>query len=417
MHPFRSAALLLALLLTACSVGSRTPSALRDIPPAPTTIPLPSVTTAPSTAASVATAAETTATTAATSAAAANDPQFPTPKPITLPPGFTASVYSQDVGKARGLALGPDGHAYLADIGGGRILRLATMPTADGLHPAEAVITGLDQPHSLAFHDGALYVGETNQVARFTPDGDGWGNKTVIVPNLPTGGHHTRTVLFGADGKLYVSIGSSCNVCDEDDDRRATVMQYDADGSNGRIYTAGLRNAVGLAINPATKEIWASNNGRDMLGDDLPPETVNVLADGADFGWPRCHAGRIVDPDFGGAAGCENVKAPAVEMQAHSAPLGLAFYTGTQFPADYQGNVLVAFHGSWNRTKPTGYKIVRVTLDAQGNAGAVQDFAVGWRDATGDVWGRPVDLLVLPDGSLLVSDDASGMVFRIAYQG
>lgn len=338
--------------------------------------------------------------------------------PIALPDGFAISIYAQDLGSARFMAYGSDGTLYVTDMNGGRVLAL---PDANGdgvADSTEVAITDLDQPHGIAFHDNALYVGETNQIVRFAAGDGTWGQKEVIVPDLPTdGGHWTRTIIFGQDDKMYVSIGSSCNVCDEQTPLRAAVWQYDADGSNGRLFSAGLRNAVGLVVRPGSSEIWASNNGRDLMGDDVPPETINVLADGADFGWPRCHAGDIVDPQFGGQNGCEGVTAPAVEMQAHSAPLGLRFYEGTMFPDAYEGSLFVAFHGSWNRTEPTGYKIVRVPVDGNGQPGTPEDFASGWLQDDGNVVGRPVDVIVAPDGALLVTDDAEGMIYRITYTG
>lgn len=425
---FRVLTVCVALLLVGCSVGSSTPSELANEPIAPTTIPLASpAATTPAAATSPAQITEQTAapTTPATSAApttpATSAPVTATqviapPQQVTLPPGFTISVYAQDLGTPRFMAYSPEGVLHVTDSRGGRVLALPDT-NGDGVaDETQVVLSGLRQPHGITFHEGALYVGETNQIVKFERAGDSWGDKQVLVSDIPTGGHGTRTVVFGADGKMYVSIGSSCNVCEEDSPLRAAVWQYNADGSGGKLYTKGLRNAVGLALRPGTDEIWASNNGRDMLGDDLPPETVNVLADGADFGWPRCHSGRIVDPDYGSQGGCEGVKAPAVEMQAHSAPLGLRFYDGQMFPAEYQGNLFIAFHGSWNRSEPTGYKLVRVPVDASGKAGAVQDFATGWLQ-NGDSWGRPVDVIVAADGSLMVSDDAGGRVYRIFYQG
>lgn len=432
---FRILTLCLALLLVGCSIGSSTPSELAEASTAPTTVPLASAaattpaastgptqtaeqSAAPSEAATAETAAPPTAATSEASAAPAAATQvIAPPQQVALPPGFTISVYAQDLGTPRFLAYSPEGVLHVTDSRGGRVLAL---PDANGdgvADETQVVISDLRQPHGVTFHEGALYIGETDKIVKFERADDGWGEKQVLVSDIPTGGHGTRTVVFGTDGKMYVSIGSSCNVCEEDSPLRAAVWQYNADGSGGKLYTKGLRNAVGLALRPGSDEIWASNNGRDMLGDDLPPETVNVLADGSDFGWPRCHAGRIVDPDYGGQGGCEGVKAPAVEMQAHSAPLGLRFYDGQMFPAEYQGNLFVAFHGSWNRSDPTGYKLVRVPVDASGQAGAVQDFATGWLQADGDSWGRPVDVIVAADGSLMVSDDSGGRVYRIFYQG
>jgi glucose/arabinose dehydrogenase len=238
--------------------------------------------------------------------------------------------------------------------------------------------------------------------------------RQVIIDGLPSGGHSTRTVLFSPDwSTLFVSVGSSCNVCDEEDSRRAAIVRYNPDGSQEEIYAYGLRNAVGITFRPGTDELWATNNGRDMLGDDLPPETIYLVQEGKDYGWPRCHSGRIVDPEFGSPDACQGVEPPMIEMQAHSAPLGLEFYSGTQFPSAYHGNLFVAFHGSWNRSVPTGYKIVRIPMN-DGNPGPGQDFATGWL-VDGSSWGRPVDVLTAPDGSLFISDDGGGKIYRITY--
>jgi glucose/arabinose dehydrogenase len=250
-------------------------------------------------------------------------------------------------------------------------------------------------------------------------DGDGQADqRKVLIDNYPDGGHSTRTVLFLPDGRMVVSIGSSCNVCIEDDKRRGGIVVYDGPAATGeKIFATGLRNAVGLALNPLTGELWATNNGRDLMGDDLPPETVNILKEGADFGWPRCHAGEVIDPDFGSPESCNGVEPPLLKMQAHSAPLGLAFYTGATFPAEYQGDLFIAFHGSWNRSTPTGYKVVRVHLQDGRPVGPVQDFATGFAQLTeDDVFGRPVGLAVGPDGALYVSDDKGGYIYRISYR-
>jgi glucose/arabinose dehydrogenase len=316
------------------------------------------------------------------------------------------------------MALGPDEQLYVAERGPGRILRLPDRDgdgVADGV---EVVAEGLSAPSSIAFYeDGSLYVGETTRVLRLSdPDGDGvFQEQAVIVDGLPSGGHNTRTVLFSPDwSSLFVSVGSSCNVCIEQDWQRAAIVRYNPDGSGEEIFARGLRNAVGIAFRPGTDELWATNNGRDWLGDDLPPETVYHVRQGDDAGWPYCHSGRIVDPDFGADDSCDGILPPAVEMQAHSAPLGLTFYTGQQFPEEYQGGLFVAFHGSWNRAEPTGYKVVRIPL-RDGVPGPVQDFAVGWMRADGTNWGRPVDVLTASDGSLLVSDDSGGVIYRIFY--
>jgi len=344
----------------------------------------------------------------------------PPAEPITLPPGFGISVFAEGLSNPRMMTVGPDGQLYVAERGAGRIIRL---PDRDGDGVAdtiEVVVDGLRAPSSIAFYrDGSLYAGETTRVLRLTePDNNGvFQTREVVVDGLPEGGHNTRTVLFSPDWEyLFVSVGSSCNVCSEADERRATIMRYNPDGSGEQVYAQGLRNAVGIVFRPGTDELWATNNGRDRMGDDLPPETIYLVRQGDDAGWPRCHAGRISDPDFGGPGACDGVAAPAVEMQAHSAPLGLTFYTGEQFPESYRGHLFVAFHGSWNRSVPTGYKVVGIPME-NGTPGRVYDFAAGWLRPNGTRWGRPVDVQTGADGSLFVSDDGEGRIYRIFYAG
>jgi len=367
--------------------------------PAPTAVPLPSA-NLPGTGADV----------------------IPPQKPVRLPAGFSIGVFAQGLENPRMLAIGPDGALYVAERGAGRVVRL---PDADGNGQAdrvEALAEGLESPSSLAFHpDGSLYVAETTRVWRLSsPDSQGvFQERRVVIDGLPGGGHSTRTLRFSPDGSvLFVSIGSSCNACREEDPRRAAILRYNPDGSGESLYAAGLRNAVGITFRPAPgqAELWATNNGRDFLGDDQPPETVYRVMDGEDYGWPRCHAGRIIDPEHGSAGSCAGVPAPLVEIQAHSAPLGLTFYTGSQFPAEYQGDLFVTLHGSWNRSVPVGYKLVRVPVDGD-SLGPVEDFAVGWLEESGSAWGRPVDVITGSDGSLFVSDDEGGAIYRIFYTG
>ncbi len=337
---------------------------------------------------------------------------------LQLPPGFTAEVYASGLSRPRFLTFGPDGVLYVAEAGGGRVTALPMDQATGKAAQHVTVASGLQSPNSLAFAGNVLYVGEISQITQMTVDASMHGNNQQrIITNLPPGGNHvTRTVLIGPDGKLYVSIGSSCNVCVETDPHRASVWVYNPDGSDGHRYVYGLRNAVGMAINPITHEIWVTNNGRDLLGDNTPPETIYALREGANYGWPSCHAGDIIDPDFGSPGACNGVEQPLVKMQAHSAPLGLAFYTAKEFPASYRG-LFVAFHGSWNRSVPTGYKVIFLPLDSAGHiAGPPQDFATGWLH-NGTMSGRPVGLAVGPDGALYVSDDSAGLVYRISYTG
>jgi glucose/arabinose dehydrogenase len=332
-----------------------------------------------------------------------------------LPADLTINVYAEDLGHPRMMAMDPAGGLYVTD-NTGRVLKL-TDRDGDGVSDAPLVVlNGLDSPSGIAFFKGVLYVAETGQIDRVDDsDGDGVPDRiTPIVTDFPAGGqHYSRTIAFGPDGMLYLAIGSSCNVCDEDNAHRAAIWRYNADGSGGQLFARGLRNAVGIAFQPGHGALWATNNGRDEMGDDQPPETLNLVTAGSDFGWPRCHAGDVVDPEFGGTLGCIGVMAPAVEMQAHSAPLGLAFYDATAFGAEYTGGVFIAFHGSWNRSVPTGYKLVFVPFKNGQPTGETLDFVTGWLEASGDAWGRPVDVVVGADGSLFVSDDASGRIYRI----
>jgi glucose/arabinose dehydrogenase len=340
-------------------------------------------------------------------------------QPINLPPGFEIGVYARGLNGPRMLAIGPDGQLYAADRDANRIVRLPDL-NGDGVaDDIQVVADNLVRPSSLAFYqDGSLYVGETTRILRLSaPDARGvFQQRQIIIDGLPSAGHNTRSVLFSPDWQtLFVSIGSSCNDCIERDPRRAAIMRYNPDGSGGQVFASGLRNAVGITFRPGTNELWATNNGRDYLGDDLPPETVNLVRQGDNFGWPVCHAGDIVDPELGDPNSCQGITAPMVKMQAHSAPLGLGFYTGSQFPVEYRGGLFVAFHGSWNRSVPTGYKVVFIPFQ-DGKAGAAQDFATGWL-ANGADWGRPVDVITAPDGSLFVSDDSGSTIYRMIYIG
>lgn len=333
---------------------------------------------------------------------------------LAVPEGYTISIFAENLGAPRFMALDPNGVLYVTDKNG-RVLRLPDANDDGVADSTDTVLDGLNTPHGITFYNGALYVAEETRVIKAS-DADGNGTyETVetLIDGLPQGGHSTRTIRFGPDGMLYVSIGSSCNVCEEEDRRRATIMRYNADGSGGEPFAIGLRNAVGITFDPDTGLLWATNNGRDGMGDDVPPETINQPRLGDDFGWPGCHAGEVIDPQFGDASACDGIAQPAVKMQAHSAPLGLTFVSGGQLSA-YAGDLLVAFHGSWNRTTPTGFKVVRIPFENGAPTGQVEDFVTGWLLPSGDRWGRPVDVLIAPDGSLMISDDEGGRIFRLS---
>lgn len=339
-----------------------------------------------------------------------------------LPEGFSSTVFASGLDGPRFISFGPDGTLFVAERGANRIVTIADAD-GDGVGDEPVVFAGeLNRPHSIVFHDGSWYAGVPSGVIRLADsDGDGVADvRETIIDDLPDGGAHTtRTVEFLPDGRMVVSVGSSCNVCEEDDPRRAAIVIYDnAQGDNGRLYATGLRNAVGLAIQPGTGELWATNNGRDLMGDDVPPETIYVVEDGLDYGWPRCHSGTVPDPEYGDENACDGVAQPLVTMQAHTAPLGLTFYDGEAFPEAYRGDLFVALHGSWNRTVPVGYSVVRVPMDGDRPTGPAEPFATGWLDAeTETASGRPVGLDTGPDGALYVSDDGAGFIYRIVYDG
>jgi glucose/arabinose dehydrogenase len=338
---------------------------------------------------------------------------------VKLPPGFSANLFASGLKGPRFIRFGPDGALYVAERGAGRILVLSDRDGDGVAEPPRVFADQLDNPHSLVFHKGSWYVGVPRGIIRLgDKNGDGVAEqRQALIDHYPTGGHNTRTVEFLPDGRMVVSIGSSCNVCIEDDPRRAAVLIYNGpDAREERVFAKGLRNAVGLAVHPTSGELWAVNNGRDLLGDDLPPEALYIVRDAQDYGWPRCHNGTIIDPDFGSQAACNGVIKPVLDMQAHSAPLGIAFYTGTNFPPEYRGDLFIAFHGSWNRRVPTGYKVVRLPLDGSQPRAPLEDFATGWLDETSrTAKGRPVGLAVGPDGGLYVSDDKAGLIYRIIY--
>ncbi len=352
---------------------------------------------------------------------AAGDAQAPGSQ-LLLPEGFTATVVAGGLSAPRFMAFDRDGGLLVADQDAGAIYRYGanadTTIDPSGAAP-EPLISGLNAPSSLSFTeiDGAtwLYVGEETQITRF-PYGAGGevGEGEVVVPDLPTGGHATRTVAFGQDGKLYVGIGSSCNICAETDERRAAIMRYDADGSNGERFAWGLRNPVGLAFEPGTNTLWATVNERDDQGNEIPPDLVTIVTEGANYGWPDCQPPDATPQEAG--ADCSGITPPTVGIQAHSAPLGLAFSTGDQFPDSYQGGIFVVQHGSWNRQPPADPKLMYITIE-NGAPTAVTDFATGWQDDNGNRWGRPAGVIVAPDGSLIVSDDTAGVLYRIAYTG
>jgi len=333
---------------------------------------------------------------------------------ISLPEGFSISIFAKGVNGARSLARGDDGTIF---VGSRRVGKVYALTDADGDGRAETVkviAKGMHYPNGVAVRNNRLYVAEINRVLRFASD---LSDYEIITDTLPPDRHHGwKFIRFGPDGMLYVPVGAPCNIClPANDPRYASILQMDPDTGKTTVYASGVRNTVGFDWRPGTSELWFTDNGRDWLGDDAPPDELNKASQsGLHFGFPFCHGGTIADPDFGHRRPCVEFKKPERNFGAHTASLGMRFYTGKMFPAGYSGDVFVAQHGSWNRSAKTGYRIVRVMMRG-GKAVNHEVFAQGWLQGQRD-WGRPVDVLVLPDGSMLVSDDKADAVYRIVYE-
>lgn len=343
----------------------------------------------------------------------------PQAEPLRTPPGFQIEIFASGLRGPRWMAFGPDGNLYVSVP---REDRVVMLPDRDGDGRADRVVPvaeGLTGPHGLTWRGDTLWVSESTRVLRlhYTPGGAPTRDYDVVVDRLTDGsGHSTRTLLFDPRGQqLYVAVGSSCNICEERDPRRATILRFNWDGSDEQVYATGLRNVVGMAFHPTTGELWATVNERDWLGDDLPPDRLDIVREGGFHGWPYCRGTRLPNPEYRQQADrCTQAVPPALTFQAHSAPLGIVFYNASRFPEEYRGDAFVAFHGSWNRSKPTGYKVVRVQV-RDGRPGRVSDFVTGWLSSGDQVWGRPVDVEVGPDGALYVSDDRGGRIWRIRF--
>jgi glucose/arabinose dehydrogenase len=336
----------------------------------------------------------------------------------TVPAGFQVQVLIEDLPNARSLAWGDQGTLFIGARRGGKVFAVQGALTDS---PRTFVIAeGLQVPNGVAFRDGTLYVAETQRILTF-PDIenrlDDPGEPAVLVDDLPYKSplHSWKYLAFGPDGRLYVPVGAPCNACEEPG--FAIIMSMRPDGTDRRIEAEGVRNSVGFDWHPGTGELWFTDNGRDMLGDDIPACELNRLtAAGQDFGFPYCHGGDVQDPELGSLGQCADAQAPVLQLDPHSAPLGMLFYTGEMFPERYRGQIFLAEHGSWNRSKSagkTGYRVALVSLDGN-EAKSYESFLSGFLDAE-EVVGRPVDLIMAPDGSLLVSDDKRGLILRISY--
>jgi len=343
---------------------------------------------------------------------------------LNLPEGFTIELFAEGVDNARSMAMGEDGTLF---VGTRRANKLYAITDADGDYKADRVIlldSTLEVPNGVAFRDGSLYVAQVNRLLRYPgieQQLDNPPTPEVIYDDYPTEFHHGwKYIAFGPDDKLYVPVGAPCNICDSAtvDARYASITRMDPDGTNREIVAHGVRNTVGFTWHPETGELWFTDNGRDMMGDDVPPCELNRVSEaGQHFGYPFCHGGTIPDPEYGDQRPCSDFVPPVQNLGAHVAPLGVKFYTGDMFPDRYRGQVLIAEHGSWNRSSKVGYRITMVTLEGN-EAVSYEPFIDGWLDeASQEAFGRPVDLLLLEDGSLLISDDVGDAIYRVSYSG
>jgi len=339
-----------------------------------------------------------------------------------IPDGFVIHDFAQNLGAPRDLQFSPGGVLLVSVPTNGTVV---TLPDKDHNGIADSqktVIADGHHLHGLAFFNNKLYVAEVDRVMSFD-----WNEESLSASNgkvlftLPgNNDHNARTITFGPDGKMYVSVGSTCNVCNEASNLSATVITANPDGSDMHVFAKGLRNAPFIQFNPKSNELWGTEMGRDNLGDDIPPDEMNIIKSGADYGWPNCYGAKIVDKTVNPNADCQNTVAPIFQIPAHSAPLGWAFINSSQFPADWQGDILVSYHGSWNRSTPIGYKVVHLKV-SDNSITSSEDFLSGFLPAgalVGPVQadGRPVDLTFDQNGNLYLSDDKNGSVYIIQKQ-
>ncbi len=338
---------------------------------------------------------------------------------IKLPTGFEISIFAEGIDNARSLALGTQGTIFASTRNLDRVYALLDTDQDGKADQSYVVAKGLKVPNGLAFRDEDLYIAEIDKIWRLEGIEDRLANPpspVLVADGFPDDRMHGWKYLgFGPEGKLYMPIGAPCNICEREKEMYSTILRMNPDGSEQEIFAEGIRNSVGFDWHPETQELWFTENGRDMLGDDIPNDELNhAPREGLHFGYPYCHAGDIPDPRYGKGKRCGDYRAPVQKLGPHVAALGMKFYTGEMFPKDFKKRILIAEHGSWNRKIPIGYRLTMVSLDGDRSLG-YEVFAEGWL-REGEAWGRPVDLLQLPDGSLLVSDDFADVIYRITYQ-
>lgn len=340
---------------------------------------------------------------------------------LNLPEGFEISVYAE-VPNARSMALSESGTLY---VGNRQEDKVYAVKDTDGDGTADKkyiLAEGLNMPNGVALKDGDLYVAEVSRILKFADIENSLESPSyeVIYDEYPTDKHHGwKYIAFGPDGKLYVPVGAPCNICNNPDKPvYASITRMDPDGTNMEVYAHGVRNTVGFTWHPETQDLYFTDNGRDMLGDDIPPCELNVVTEkGQHFGYPFCHGGTIKDPEFGDMRSCDEFKKPYRNLGPHVAPLGLKFYTANQFPEKYHNQIFIAEHGSWNRSKKIGYRIQMVSNTDEGEP-TYETFINGWLDhEKQEAWGRPVDVLLNDAGDMLISDDLKGVIYKVSYKG
>lgn len=340
---------------------------------------------------------------------------------IVLPKGFAIDIYAENVKNARSLCFSPDGTLFISTRSEGKVYAVKDTNNDYRTDIKYTLLSDGNLPNGVAFKDGDLYVAEVNRILRFNDiesNLENPGTPEVIFDQYPSIPHHGwKYIAFGPDGKLYVPVGAPCNICESEEKIFNSITRLNPDGTGFEIVHEGIRNTVGFTWHPQTKDLWFTDNGRDWLGDDLPACELNYAPrDGMHFGYPYCHQGDLPDPEFGSKRSCDEFTPPVQNLGPHSAPLGCEFYTANQFPGEYRDQIFIAEHGSWNRSKKIGYQVSLVRLSGN-DATSYEPFAYGWLDKeTDEVWGRPVDIELLPDGSMLVSDDFADVVYRIYYQ-
>lgn len=340
------------------------------------------------------------------------------PALLNIPANIQVTLFAGNVPKARHMAFDDQGNLFLSQTRKGKVVVLPDTDQNGKSDKTVTILKGHRSPHGLAFvelgTDYYLYVAEELQVVRLKRLAKPYtyGEPETVISGIPGGGHYTRTVKI-KDGRLYLSVGSSCNVCEEGNAIRAAVSWFSLLENKGGVFASGLRNTVGMEFSPYSGELWGVNNGRDWLGDDHPREELNIIREGKHYGWPYCYESRFPDPEFGGRYDCTKTEPPAHTFTAHMAPLGLAFYPTGKLPPKYDHSLFISFHGSWNRSALAGYKVVRVVLNENGDILRHEDFITGWLRPNGDKSGRPVDLELSPEGDLYLSDDLAGAVYKI----